>query len=303
MSSAKRTTYCHEDISDIVSLSKVSSILCFLECSAVESKFRQVEENKAKYEENNPTKLGVTRKHRCLAKLYNKRLEKYNTVKLKCLKARNEYLLCVQAANAALHKYFADDLSDLIDCMDLGMDQWLQGFINCTVAARKDICQKEMDALAELCGFKESLDSKADKQRFIEANHATFMLPKRFEFRGQLGDTISTVSATDVVEELQQRHLQIERRLANVRIESEEIWKTLESTEKAVAERFIEAMTYSVAATEVPSDVSREDCNDANIYNFKNRINANELYDFYLGVSLIVSFFNFNLRSSFSLLF
>lgn len=67
--------------------------------------------------------------------------------------------------------------------MDLGMDQWLRGFINCTVTARKDICQKEMDALAELCGFKESLDSKMDKQRFIEANHATFMLPKRFEFR------------------------------------------------------------------------------------------------------------------------
>lgn len=36
-------------------------------------------------------------------------------VKVKCLKARNEYLLCVQAANAALHKYFADDLSDVID--------------------------------------------------------------------------------------------------------------------------------------------------------------------------------------------
>ncbi|VDP13373.1 unnamed protein product [Onchocerca flexuosa] len=240
--------------------------LCFLESSTIESKFRQVEGNKARYEENNPTKLGVTRKHRCLAKLYNKRLEKYNTVKLKCLKARNEYLLCVQAANAALHKYFADDLSDLIDCMDLGMDQWLKGFINCTVSARKDICQKEMDALAELCGFKESLDLKADKQR------------------GQLGDTVSTVSTTDVVaEELQQRHLQIERRLANVRIESEEIWKTLESTEKAVAERFMEAMTSSIAAAEVSNDASREDCNDANIYNFKNRINANELYDFYLG--------------------
>lgn len=43
------------------------------------------------------------------------RLEKFEIVKVKCLKARNEYLLCVQAANAALHKYFADDLSDLID--------------------------------------------------------------------------------------------------------------------------------------------------------------------------------------------
>lgn len=46
------------------------------------------------------------------------RLEKYKIVKVKCLKARNEYLLCVGAANAALHKYFADDLSDLIDVCD-----------------------------------------------------------------------------------------------------------------------------------------------------------------------------------------
>ena len=40
---------------------------------------------------------------------------KYQEFKLKALKARNEYLLCVDAANAALHKYFAEDLSDLID--------------------------------------------------------------------------------------------------------------------------------------------------------------------------------------------
>ncbi len=40
---------------------------------------------------------------------------KYQEFKLKALKARNEYLLCVHAANAALHKYYAEDLSDLID--------------------------------------------------------------------------------------------------------------------------------------------------------------------------------------------
>lgn len=63
------------------------------------------------------------------------------------------------------------------------MEQWLRGLISCTVSARKTICQREMDALADLCSFKQSLDAKADKQRFFEANHATFMLPKRFEFR------------------------------------------------------------------------------------------------------------------------
>lgn len=67
--------------------------------------------------------------------------------------------------------------------MDLGVQHWLCDLVTTIVTARKTICQIEMDSLAELSGFKESLDAKVDKQRFFEANHATFMLPKRFEFR------------------------------------------------------------------------------------------------------------------------
>jgi SLIT-ROBO Rho GTPase activating protein len=43
------------------------------------------------------------------------RKNKYNDAKLKALKARNEYVLCLEAANTTIHKYFVDDLSDLID--------------------------------------------------------------------------------------------------------------------------------------------------------------------------------------------
>lgn len=72
------------------------------------------------------------------------RAEKYRSVRLRCTKARNEYILCVKAANASLHKvsekmminddnpfiqFYADDLSFLIDCADLGMDFWLQSLI------------------------------------------------------------------------------------------------------------------------------------------------------------------------------
>lgn len=46
--------------------------LCFTECSAVEAKYRQAQESKLKYEEENPTKMGTTRKHRSLAKLFDK---------------------------------------------------------------------------------------------------------------------------------------------------------------------------------------------------------------------------------------
>ena len=41
--------------------------------------------------------------------------EKYSVVKLKALHARNEYLLNVEVANAAINKYFSDDVSDLMD--------------------------------------------------------------------------------------------------------------------------------------------------------------------------------------------
>lgn len=46
---------------------------------------------------------------------YFQRKNKYTDSKLKALKARNEYILCLEASNTTIHKYFVDDLSDLID--------------------------------------------------------------------------------------------------------------------------------------------------------------------------------------------
>lgn len=44
---------------------------------------------------------------------------KYSENKLKALKSRNDYLLCIESANAGVSKYFADDISDLIDVRDI----------------------------------------------------------------------------------------------------------------------------------------------------------------------------------------
>ena len=49
--------------------------------------------------------------------------QKFSFVKLQATKARNEYLLNMDAANSSIQKYFVDDLSDLIDCMDYGFHQ------------------------------------------------------------------------------------------------------------------------------------------------------------------------------------
>lgn len=47
--------------------------------------------------------------------IYLQRRNKYRDSKLKALKSRNEYILCLEASNTTIHKYFVDDLSDLID--------------------------------------------------------------------------------------------------------------------------------------------------------------------------------------------
>ena len=40
---------------------------------------------------------------------------KYMDNKKKALKARNDYLLGIESANASINRYFADDCSDLMD--------------------------------------------------------------------------------------------------------------------------------------------------------------------------------------------
>lgn len=43
------------------------------------------------------------------------RQAKYTENKLKAIKARNEYLLALEATNASVFKYYIHDLSDIID--------------------------------------------------------------------------------------------------------------------------------------------------------------------------------------------
>lgn len=75
-------------------------------------------------------------------------------------------------------------------CMDFG-------FHNCIARALLMHCsaeegrQRSLQSGAEqLAACVGALDSRADKQRFLESHHAAFMIPKKFEFQGQRGDEV-----------------------------------------------------------------------------------------------------------------
>uniref|UniRef100_A0A914I8C0 SLIT-ROBO Rho GTPase-activating protein 1 n=1 Tax=Globodera rostochiensis TaxID=31243 RepID=A0A914I8C0_GLORO len=204
---------------------------CFAQFNALSGQLQQAEVQRNKVGPNSST-----RKQRSVQKSYDKKSEKYTSARLKCTRARNEYLLCIDAANASLHKFFADDISDLVDCSDLGMDWWLSLLLQNMITARKSACQVEMNALANLGSFKESLQLAADKQRFFESNHQTFMLPKRFDFRCEEAEHVGHISVAEgsLAEEFRQRHHQIRKRLDTLKAETEMGWQSMESAERQI---------------------------------------------------------------------
>lgn len=63
--------------------------------------------------------------------LSHQRQAKYSENKLKSIKARNEYLLTLEATNASIFKYYIHDLSDLIDVSTGGEGgKEVQGFFH-----------------------------------------------------------------------------------------------------------------------------------------------------------------------------
>ena len=75
-----------------------------------------MEKQRLKLQQNVPIeKREKHKKYRLIEKEYAKRKNKYDEARIKATRARNEYLLCMDAANSSIQKYFVDDLSDLID--------------------------------------------------------------------------------------------------------------------------------------------------------------------------------------------
>uniref|UniRef100_A0A915J2E3 Uncharacterized protein n=1 Tax=Romanomermis culicivorax TaxID=13658 RepID=A0A915J2E3_ROMCU len=210
--------------------------LCQAASWTAENKVRAVEAQKCKYEESNPKKIG-RRRHRFLEKEYERKNDKFKEFQLKALKAKNEYLLCIDAANAALHKYFADDLSDLLDCMDVGFEEWLKYLLSTLTDCRQAVVDSDQRYVQSCCNFARDLDHRIDKRRFLDANHSTFMLPRKFEFKAHFSDIEAphrVRSQKSFQEDYTQRYCQISQRLMQLKTETEEVWKTLETAEKTL---------------------------------------------------------------------
>ncbi|XP_067001603.2 SLIT-ROBO Rho GTPase-activating protein 1 isoform X2 [Anabrus simplex] len=202
------------------------------ECRQAETKLRVAENQRLKLEQSlAKEKLDRSKKYRLIEKEVQKRKNKYNDARLKALKARNEYMLCLEASNTTIHKYFVDDLSDLIDCMDFGFHNCMTRALMMHVTAEEGQQRSVQAGLDQMSSCISSLDSRLDKQRFLEYNHQAFMIPKKFEFQGQKDEGPENDLQKSLRDELESRLVQLQNRVTSLRAESEEVWKTLETAE------------------------------------------------------------------------
>ncbi|XP_006000445.1 SLIT-ROBO Rho GTPase-activating protein 2 isoform X1 [Latimeria chalumnae] len=236
-----------------------------------------------KFEEKHVRRSSVKK----IEKMKEKRQAKFTENKLKAIKARNEYLLALEATNASVFKYYIHDLSDLIDCCDLGYHASLNRALRTFLSAEFNLEQSKHEGLEAIENAVENLDANSDKQRLMEMYNNVFCPPMKFEFQSHMGDMVTQVCAQQPVHsDLVLRCQQLQSRLSTLRIENEEVKKTMEATLQTIQDIVTiedfdvsDCFQYSNSMESVKSTVSETFMSKPSIA--KRRANQQETEQFY----------------------
>uniref|UniRef100_A0A665W280 SLIT-ROBO Rho GTPase-activating protein 1 n=1 Tax=Echeneis naucrates TaxID=173247 RepID=A0A665W280_ECHNA len=265
------------------------------ESISAESKLKEAEKQEEKQigrgdpvfsirmEDKNPRRSSVKK----IEKMKEKRQAKYSENKLKSIKARNEYLLTLEATNSSVFKYYIHDLSDLIDCCDLGYHASLNRALRTYLSAEYNLETSRHEGLDIIENAVDSLDPRSDRQRFMEMYPTAFCPPAKFEFQSHMGDEVCQISVQPPVNgELILRFQQLQSRLATLKIENEEIKKTSEATLTTIQDMVTiedydvsECFHHSRSTESVKSTVSETYLSKPSIA--KRRANQQETEQFY----------------------
>ncbi|XP_035314346.1 rho GTPase-activating protein 4 isoform X1 [Cricetulus griseus] len=170
-------------------------------------------------------------------RLVEKRHAKFLEHKLKCTTARNEYLLSLASVNAAVSNYYLQGILDLMDCCDTGFHLALGQALRSYTAAENRTQASQMQGLGSLEEALEALDPPGDKAKVLEVHAMAFCLPLRFDYQPHEGDEVAEIQVEmELRDEILPRAQNIQSRLDQKTIETEEVNKTLKATLQALLE-------------------------------------------------------------------
>ncbi|XP_069895589.1 rho GTPase-activating protein 4 [Dipodomys merriami] len=170
-------------------------------------------------------------------RLVEKRQAKFLEHKVKCTKARNEYLLSLASVNAAVSNYYLHDVLDLLDCCDTGFHLALGQALRSYTATKSRAHTSQLQGLGSLEEALEALDPPGDKAKVLEVHAMAFCPPLRFDYHPHEGDEVAEIRVElELREEILPRAQNIQSRLDRQTIETEEVNKTLKATLQALLE-------------------------------------------------------------------
>uniref|UniRef100_A0A672IRM3 SLIT-ROBO Rho GTPase activating protein 3 n=1 Tax=Salarias fasciatus TaxID=181472 RepID=A0A672IRM3_SALFA len=244
------------------------------------SKSGDLNVNLLRHEDRQPRRSSV----RKIEKMKEKRQAKYSENKLKCTKARNDYLLNLAATNAVVAKYYIHDVSDMIDCCDLGYHASLARTLRTYLSAEYNLETSRHEGLDIIENAVDNLDSRSDKHKIMDMHNQVFCPPMRFEYLPHMGDEVS--AQQPVQTELLMRYHQLQSRLATLKIENEEVRKTLDATMQTLQDMLTvedfdvsDAFQHSRSTESIKSVASESYMSKLNVA--KRRANQQETEMFY----------------------
>ncbi|XP_050840910.1 SLIT-ROBO Rho GTPase-activating protein 2 [Serinus canaria] len=172
-------------------------------------------------------------------------------------------------------------------CCDLGYHASLNRALRTFLSAELNLEQSKHEGLDAIENAVENLDANSDKQRLMEMYNNVFCPPMKFEFQPHMGDMESQLCAQQPVQsELVQRCQQLQSRLSTLKIENEEVKKTMEATLQTIQDIVTiedfdvsDCFQYSNSMESVKSTVSETFMSKPSIA--KRRANQQETEQFY----------------------
>ncbi|XP_052750373.1 rho GTPase-activating protein 4-like isoform X2 [Galleria mellonella] len=209
---------------------------------AAASKLRAAHDQRARLAAADPPR---SKKIKALDKELDKRRARHSEARARALKARADYVLSLEAANATLQRYYLDDIADIMLCTEVGFEAVVGRAVRTAAAAEAARAHAAAAAAGALLAAADALDALADRQRLVDAHAAAFAAPRPLAYQGTppareddelrelLGGAApdSDAAADAVADELAQRLRQLEDGARRLRAECRESAKTLDAAE------------------------------------------------------------------------
>ncbi|BHF72985.1 SLIT-ROBO Rho GTPase-activating protein 3 [Sparganum proliferum] len=148
-------------------------------------------------------------------------------------RARNEYLIQLAAANQSIARYFGDEVSDVIDCMNCGLHNSLARAAMMHLSCEEAIKGCHNSICDMINGNITALDWRRDKTLFLRRNEVAFAQPPSFTFMPFKEDNESEVSTvTPLRDSLMATASDLRANLESLKASTEEAWSKLQEIEK-----------------------------------------------------------------------